>query len=297
MTFRLAFCVLALCLTLPALAALQVIDDEGNTLEFDAPTQRIISLAPHITELLFAAGAGTQVVGTVAYSDHPTEALSVPRVGSYNNVDVETVISLQPDLVIAWGSSTRHAHLDHLAALGIPVFISEPRSLDDIAHSLQRLGLIAGTESQAEAAAATFRTRLQRLSAYTNRTPVRVFYQVSPQPLMTVSDDHLISAVIRLCGGENVFGALAPLAPHIDVESVIAANPEAIVASGIDASRPAWLNEWQRWGTLTAVRNDHLFHIHPDLIQRHTPRILEGAERLCQHLETVRNVREQSKNR
>ena len=273
----------------PALAQLTLSDDTGRTLSLPAPAQRIVSLAPHVTELLFAAGAGAKLVGVVAYSDYPEAAKSLPQVGGYTQIDLEAIAALRPDLVIAWQSGNRDAHLGRLEALGIPVYVNEPRSLDDVAHSLLQFGRLAGTEAAAETAAGAFRARHAELAArYSAQPPVRTFYQIWDRPLMTVSDAHLIADVIRLCGGSNVFGGLSQLAPTIGVEAVLAANPEAIVASGMGDARPEWLDQWARWPQLEAAARDNLFFIPPELIQRHTPRILEGAARLCEQLEQAR---------
>lgn len=283
----------ALWTSLPSGAApIEVRDDAGHPVVLTDVATRIISLAPHITELLYAAGAGSKVVGVVAYSDFPPEAQALPKVGSFTNVDMEMVAALRPDLVVAWSSGNRDAHLDKLRALGIPVYLNEPRTLDDIPRSLEVLGTLAGTDVVAQRSADDFRTRLAGLAGtYRDRPRVRMFYQIWNQPLMTVNDAHLISDVIRLCAGENVFGDLDQLAPRISEEAVLAANPEAIVASGMGESRPEWLNAWQRWSSLDAVQRDNLFFVPPDLLQRHTPRILEGALQLCVHLDTARSRR------
>ena len=265
---------LACCLTYaPAHAAeIRITDDSGAEVILRQPASRIVSLAPHLTELLFAAGAGDQVVGVVSYSDYPEAAKALPQVGSYTNVDMEALAALKPDLVVAWKSGNRNAHLDRLAALGVAIYVNEPRNLDDVAHSLENLGRLAGTEAEAQAAASQFRTRLQRLrSQYSNQAAVRTFYQVWDRPLMTINGAHLIGDVIRLCGGENIFADLPQLAPTISIESVLSANPDAIVASGMGEERPEWLDQWRRWPSLTAVSRDNLFFIPPAIIQRHTP--------------------------
>jgi iron complex transport system substrate-binding protein len=273
----------------PAAAELTIRDDTGRELRLPAPARRIVSLAPHVTEILFAAGAGARIVGVVAYSDYPDEARSLPQVGGYGNVDIEAVAALKPDLVIAWESGNRSAHLDKLEALGIPVYLNEARSFEDVARSLEAFGRLAGTEEAAYRAAAEFRTRRDALAArHRDRAPVRMFYQIWNQPLMTVNGAHLISDVMRLCGGENVFAHLAQLAPTIGIEAVLAANPEVIVASGMGEARPEWLDQWARWPGLAANRSGNLYFIPPDLIQRHGPRILGGAERLCAFLEEAR---------
>ncbi len=270
-------------------AQVTVTDDAGREVRLAAPAQRIVALAPHVTEVLFAAGAGTNVVGAVEYSNYPEAANAIPRVGGYSNVDMEAVAALRPDLVIAWKSGNRSVHLDKLEALGIPVYVNEARSFEGVARSIEVFGRLAGTHEQARIAADTFRQRKQVLEQqHAQRPPVRTFYQIWNQPLQTVNDEHLISDVIRLCGGQNVFGGLAQLAPRIGVESVLAADPEVIVASGMGEARPEWLDEWRRWPALRASRSNNLFFIPPDLLQRHTPRILDGAEQLCGFLEEAR---------
>lgn len=273
----------------PLRAEVVATDDIGRELRLAQPARRIVSLAPHITELLFAAGAGERVVGAVAYSDYPEAARSLPRVGGYGNIDMEAVAALQPDLVVAWKTGNRDAHLEKLAALGIPVYVNEPRSFDDVARSLENLARLAGSEAAGRAAAEAFEARKQALATrYAARPKVRMFYQIWDRPLMTINDAHLISDAIRLCGGENVFGSLPQLAPTISVESVLAADPEVIVASGMGEARPDWLDAWKRWPRLKATALENLFFIPPDLIQRHTPRLLDGATRLCEFLDEAR---------
>jgi len=278
--------------TTTARAEIVVTDDAGRQLRLAAPAKRIVSLAPHVTELLYAAGAGDKVVGAVSYSDYPEAATKLPRVGGYNNVDLEAVAALKPDLVVAWKTGNRNGNLDRLAALGIPVYVNEPRELEDVATSLETLGRLAGTQLSAFHAATAFRERQKTLQQrYGKRPVVRTFYQIWNQPLMTVNGEHLISKVIALCGGENVFAGLPQLAPNIGTEAVLAADPEAIVASGMGEARPEWLDQWKNWDKLTATQRGNLFFIPPDLIQRHTPRILDGASRLCAQLEEARSRR------
>ncbi|MDP1607128.1 MAG: cobalamin-binding protein [Rhodocyclaceae bacterium] len=277
-----------------ARAEVVVTDDTGATVRLKEPARRIVSLAPHVTETLFAAGAGGKLVGAVDYSDFPEAARRVPRVGGYSKLDLEAIAALKPDLVVGWASGNSPAHIEKIRALGIPVYLAQPERIDDVAKNLERYGELAGTSAVALDAAAAFRSRLQTLrEKYGTRPKVRTFYQIWQQPLMTVGGGQVISDVIRLCGGENVFADLKPLAPKVTVEAVLKANPEVIIASGMGESRPEWLDDWRQWQTLAAVKRDNLFFIPPDLIQRHTPRLVEGAERLCGHLETARGRRAQ----
>ncbi len=279
-----------------ATAEVSVVDDSGATVRLAQPAKRIVSLAPHITETLFAAGAGERLVATVDYSDYPAAAQTLPRVGGYSRFDLEAVAALKPDLVLAWQSGNAAAHLDKLRKLGLPLYISQPNRIEDVASEIERLGVLAGSSAVGQTVARQFRERLAQLQKrYSNRPTVRTFYQIWTQPIMTVGGKQIISDVVRLCGGENVFAQLDTLAPTVNVEAVIAANPEAIVASGMggpqSSSRPEWLDDWKRWTSMTAVARNNLFFVPPELIQRHTPRLLDGAEHLCQHLETTRSRR------
>lgn len=286
----LALCAIALAAT--ARAEIVVTDDAGATLRLKAPARRIVSLAPHVTETLFAAGAGRYLVGAVDYSDYPEAARKIPRVGGYAKLDLEAVAALKPDLAVGWASGNAPAHIEKLRALGIPVYLAQPERIDDVAANLERYGELAGTQAAARTAADAFRTRLAELrTQYGTRPAVRTFYQIWKQPLMTVGGGQVISHVIQLCGGTNVFADLKPLAPKVTVEAVIAADPEVIVASGMGEARPEWLDDWRQWTNMTAVRRDNLYFIPPDLLQRHTPRLVEGAARLCVHLETARGKR------
>lgn len=283
------FCLIALLAASPVLAEIVVKDDAGQFVRLAQPARRIVSLSPHITENLFAIGAGGRVVGTVDFSNHPEAAKRIPRVGGYEKIDLEAVAALRPDLVLAWESGNIASHVAKLKAIGLPVVLTETRRIEDVPADLERLGALTGNGEAARAVAARFRERLAALRAsYSARPKVATFYQVWNQPLMTVGGGQIISDAIRLCGGENVFGALRQMAAAVTVEAVLAADPEAIVASGMDESRPEWLDDWRRWPALTAVARNNLFFVHPDHLQRHTPRILDGIERLCQHLETAR---------
>lgn len=281
-----------LCFAPVARAELVVTDANGASVRLAAPAQRIVSLAPHITELLYAAGAGGRLVGVVEYSDYPAQAKKLPRVGGYTRPDLEAILSLKPDLVLAWYSGNPPAALEKLKALGIAVHVSQPDRMADVAAELERYGILAGTEPAAHAAAAAFRARYESLKLrYSQRPPVAVFYQIWKQPLMTVNDKQIISDAIRLCGGRNVFGSLPVLAPTVTVEAVLAANPEAIIASGMGDERPEWLDDWRRWTAITAVKQGNLYFIPPQEIQRHTPRLLDGTEKLCRALEAARAKR------
>ncbi len=291
MSKRLPFLIFAVASGL-ALADVSVVDDTGAAVRLERPARRIVTLAPHLAETVFAAGAGDKLAGAVEYSDYPVAAGKVPKVGGYSRLDLEAIVALKPDLIIAWQTGNAPANIDKLRGLGFPIYVSQPNRLEDVAGEIERLGQLAGTSEAADAAARRFRARLADLrKQYGGRPTVRTFYQIWKQPLSTIGGRQIISSVIRLCGGENVFGGLETIAPVVTVEAVVAANPEAIVASGMGESRPDWLDDWKRWPAVTAVARNNLFFVPPELIQRHTPRLLDGAEALCRHLETARSRR------
>lgn len=281
--------VLLCCLLPSAMAEIRLQDDMGRTLVLEKPAQKIVSLAPHLTEVIFAAGAGDKLVGAVSYSDYPPEAAAIPRVGSYNSVSLEALVALQPDLVFAWRSGSGEEIVSRLEALGLKVYVEEPRKLEDVAHSLRMVGVLTASQATADAAADQFLHTLHTLrNTYTKRRPVSVYYQIWDEPLLTLNDDHIISDVLRLCGGSNVFGHAIPLVSRISAEAVIRADPQVIIASGMSEARPEWLDAWRSWDSMQAVSNDQLYFVPPDILQRHTPRIVQGAKILCEHLQGAR---------
>lgn len=283
-----------LCLAAQALSAIEVEDALGRKLVFEKPAMRVVSLAPHMTEVAFAAGAGKQLVGAVAYSDYPEAAKAIPQVGSYDNVSYESLVALKPDLVLAWRSGNGDEIIARLQSLGLTVYVDEPRTLDDVARSLRDVGKLTGNDAAAEVAAGQFLQQLSHLrETYSSREEISVYYQIWDEPLMTLNGDHMISDVVRLCGGRNVFADSIALVSRISVESVVRADPQVVIASGMDKARPEWLDEWRKWTSMTAVKNEQLYFVPPDVLQRHTPRIIEGATLLCEHLQKAREFYQQ----
>ena len=265
-------------------------DDAGHTITLAAPATRIVSLAPNITELLFYIGAGAYVIGADEYSDYPDAAKAIPRVSNYATANYELILSLAPELVFGWQSGNGQIP-GRVRALGFPVFEVEPRRLEDIPALFLRLGRLVGREDQARPLAADFTRRLEALRhGQRGKAPVRVFYQIWNEPLMTLNDSHIVSDVIALCGGLNVFGSAVPLVPYVSIEAVLEADPQVIIASGSDDGRPAWMEMWKAWPAISAVREEHVFSIPPDLMQRHSVRILDGAELLCGFLDQARRT-------
>ncbi|NUO85417.1 MAG: cobalamin-binding protein [Cupriavidus sp.] len=281
---------------LPATATVSVIDDAGQTVTLAQPARRVVSLAPHVTEMLFAAGAGDRIVGTVNYSDYPPQARAIARVGDNKALDLERIAALKPDLIVVWRHGNAQKQADRLRALGIPLFYSEPRRLAAIPDNIEKLGTLVGTEATARRAADGFRQQVETLrKTYAARAPVTVFYQVWQQPLMTLNGQHLVSDMLALCGGRNLFAAEAPLVPTVSVEAVIAGNPEAMVTAGMGATRSDQplpdFEMWRRWKQVTAVARNNLFVIDGDLINRAGPRVVQGAAQICKDLDTARSRR------
>jgi len=280
---------LSLSFSLQAHATGRVADDLGGTIALDVPARRIVSLAPNLTELLFSAGAGSWIVGTVEYSDYPPPARSIPRIGRSGSINLERIAALKPDLVVAWASGNSPKAIAGLREFGFPVYVVQPRHLKDIVRTLEHLGELAGTEKIAQAQAEGFSRRFHALAArFADRAPVRVFYQILDPQLITVNGQHLISEILRICGGVNVFDTLPVLAPVVNEEAVLKADPDAIIAAGVDADWNAWLAHWQTRPALTAVRNHALYRISADLIHRDTLRVLDGAAQVCEAIEDAR---------
>ena len=287
-----AITILFLAVTTTAHAEVCATDDKDREVCLDEPAERIISLSPGATELLFAAGAGDDVVGVVNYSDYPEAAKELPIIGSLKRLDVERILSLSPDLVIVWVTGNPKEQTERLKELDLTLYYLEPRDFEGIASAIERLSTLADTEEAGHREADRFRSGIESLrEEYGDADPVPVFYQVWDQPLMTVNGDHFIHEVIELCGGENVYAELDRLVPRIDRESVLKRNPEAVVAGGMGEENRDWLEEWKEYDSLTATERENLFFVNPSTLQRPTPRLLEGGATLCEKLETARERR------
>ncbi|HET6629101.1 MAG TPA: helical backbone metal receptor [Woeseiaceae bacterium] len=252
--------------------------------------RRIVTLAPHLAELVFAVGAGDRLVGVSAYTDRPQAAAALPVVGDAFSLDQERLALLEPDLLLAWESGTPAHVVDELRGRGYRVASIRTRGLGDVAAALERIGALTGQREQASRAAAGFRAGLERLAArYGGAPPISVFYQVSQQPLYTINGEHYVSELVETCGGRNVFAEIGELAPMVSVEAVLARNPEVMLASS--DSPPDAFAVWQRWPDLAANRFDNYFRLPANEIGRATPRLLKAGETLCRVLERAREHR------
>ena len=248
---------------------------------------RIVSLAPSLTELAFAAGAGDAMVGTVEYSDYPAAARALPRVGDAWSVDAEAVLALRPDLVLAWPSGTPAGTVSRLRSLGVHVVEIPTFRLADVATALRSVGHIAGTEVVAEEAAQRYEAGIRDLRAsHAGARRVGVFVEIDDEPLYTVSGRHVISEVVELCGGSNVFADLPQLAPAVAIEAVLARDPEVILSTDDTISDPAAL--WRRWSGMKAVKAGTIYSMSSDTLTRSTPRLAVGAGEVCAALDDAR---------
>lgn len=274
---------LGLCISLKAYA-LDVLDDSGQRVHLTHPAQRIVSLAPDLTEILFAIGAGNKIVGVIKGSDYPEAAKKYPVIASYNSVDRERLQTLHPDLIVVWSeSSFRFA----LQKGSVPIYYSHPNQLQDIPRTMEKLGILAGVSPVAHKAAQSLQARLDFLQKkYADQPPVTVFYELWHDPLITVTQKSWINEAIQLCGGENIFKNLQGVAPVVTLEAVLLKNPDMIVST---ESSTNWKTKWLQWHTLTATQHHYLFSIPPDWLERAGPRLILGTEALCEVIEKVRH--------
>ncbi|MEO8164688.1 MAG: cobalamin-binding protein [Betaproteobacteria bacterium] len=283
----LAFFSYAFSAAMPA-AAFTLTDDAGAVLQFGRPAQRVISLSPHLTEMMYAIGAGERLVGVVRGSDYPAEAQALPQVGDAAGLDFERILNARPDVILAWGSGNRGIDIARLRALGLAVVVLEPRRLPDVPRHLALLGELTGLRDRAQEVARGFDLRLAALKyRYAARPRMRVLVEIWHQPLLTVNGDHIISKVLELCGAQNIFAGLPRLAGEVSLEQVLVSDPDAIVV-GSEAG-DAGVGNWLAFPYLKAVRAGRVFSIAADQITRQTPRILDAAETLCAGLDKARN--------
>lgn len=277
-------------LSAPVLSEVRVVDDLGRSLVLSQPAERVISLAPHITENLYSVGAGEQLVAAVSYSDYPEAAKALPRVGDFANLNIERILSLKPDLVVAWIDGSSSAQLGRLEQLGIPVLRESPDSFAEIATSLRRLGVLTGNDREAERVAADLEARVGYLrERFQAQPPLTVFYQLWHQPLITSNRSQLIDRIVRLCGGRNIFADRPEIAPRVNLEAVIAADPDVIL-SGVEKHDPQWREQWKRWTQMKAVKHGFLFATDADQVHRATLRALAGAEAVCEQFDQARQT-------
>ncbi len=265
--------------------------DDGQQVILQQPAQRVISLAPHLTELIYAAGAGDKLVAVSAYSDYPEAAKSLPQVGDASNLDLERIVMLKPDLVLAWKSNVSPFAVERLRRLSIPVYVTETRRLAGIPKLLRSIGTLMGTTSTAEHAAQNFADRVRDLEeGARGQTIIPTFIEIWHDPLLSVNDEHIMSEVVSLCGGRNILANAPILTPSIGLETLLEADPGAIIGGGSAATADDFTPVWEKHTSLAAVRKRSVFFVNPDWIQRAAPRILLGAKVICEGLPALAQV-------
>ncbi len=289
---RLAVALLAAAMlagTLGVRAAEGFADDAGQRVVIEAPARRIVTLAPHLAELAFAAGAGDRVVGVSSYTDWPDAARALPVLAANGEVDLERLVAAQPDLVLAWTSGVPRQQVARIERLGIRVVSVEIRRLEDIALWLRRIGRLAGTEAHAERVAARYERDLAALvAAHRGRADVATFYEIWHDPLMTLSGAHLVSQILSICGGRNVYADASVLAPVVSLEDLIATRPTAVLVAAPPEQAERWMGAWRSDPRLVAVGARHVERIDPALANRMGPRVLDGVRAVCAALERAR---------
>jgi iron complex transport system substrate-binding protein len=276
----------------PASTVRTVTDDSARAVQVRAAPLRIVSLSPGATEMLFAAGAGREVVATVEYSDVPPEARGVVRIGDAVSIDLERLVRIHPDVVVAWPAGGNPAQREKIARLDIPVYEQEAKRLAELAPSIRRLGVLAGSASQADAAARAIEARLESLrrtyaGAEDAARQPSVLLEVWNRPIYTVGGQHLMTDALELCGARNVFADLPEAAPVLDIEAIIARDPDIIIAAGPPGESAAWLTDWKRFTTLRAVRTQRLVAFEDQGLSRLGPSVLDATEALCRAIANV----------
>lgn len=286
-----AWCATGAAATAPS-APIALRDDRGRTVSLAKPATRIVTLSPHLAEIVFAAGAGASVVGVSARSDFPQDARRLPVVSDAGRIDLERVVALRPDLVLAWLSGNPSRQLELLERRGIPLLAIEVRHLDDIPRLLRLVGAAAGRGETAESAALHAELSVRMLVArYAGLRKLRVFVEIWNEPLMTVSGSHLISDVLQICGGKNVYAKAAALILAVSPETLLLLRPEVVIMSSGAGTEAEQAGRWRRLALLPAVQQGALYAIDPDLLHRQGPRLIEAAWTMCEQLEQARAAR------
>tara|TARA_R110001592_G_scaffold134398_2_gene350099 strand:+ start:384 stop:1229 length:846 start_codon:yes stop_codon:yes gene_type:complete len=259
-----------------------------------AAPQRIVALAPHIVEMLFDIGVGDQIVGTVEYADYPEAALKIPRIGGYHGIQIEKVLALKPDLVIVWQSGNKVSDIEQMEKMGLKIAYSQPHAIEDVASELRTLGQLTGHEVQAEMVANRYVQRLEKLrQRYASQhqakiKPMKVFYQLWPEPMRTINKETLINQMIEVCQGQNVFADNPTPYPQIGIENVIVAQPEIIIYPDEKSTIEQPIIDWRKWPEIPAVKHNRFVRVNADLMHRFSTRMLDGIEDMCEKIDAFR---------
>lgn len=254
-----------------------------------AAPQRIVALAPHIVEMLFDIGAGDKIVGTVEYADFPKAALKIPRVGGYHGIQIEKILALKPDLVVVWQSGNKVSDIEQLEKMGLNIIYSKPHKIEDVADELRKLGKLTGHDIQANTVADRYTQRLKTLrEQHADIAPMKVFYQLWPEPMRTINKETLINQLIEVCQGQNVFAENPTAYPQIGIENVIVAQPEIIILPDEKSNKEQPIIDWHKWPEIPAAKHNRFIRVNADLMHRFSTRMLEGIEDMCKKINAYR---------
>lgn len=257
--------------------------------QLKANNKRIVALAPHIVEMLYDIGAGEQIIGTVEYADYPEDALKIPRIGGYHGMQVEKLLALQPDLIIAWKAGNKIDDIEKLQRLGLPVVFSEPKDIADVANEVRYFGKLTGRAEKAEVVAQSFERRLQNIKAtQQDKAHLKTFYQLWSEPMMSVNKNTWIHQLLTICKADNVFANSTTSYPQISIENVMLTQPEVIVIPDEKSKKAQPKIDWQKWTEIPAVKKNQILGVDADLLHRYSTRMLDGLEDLCFKIDTFR---------
>jgi iron complex transport system substrate-binding protein len=263
-----------------------VIDDNNQTITLNEPAKRIVSLTPHLSEIVFFLGHEEKLVARDSASDFPESIKHIPSIGNSANLNTEAILALKPDLILAWKSGNTQKQIKQLQSFDIPIFFSEPRTLNDISENMEKISvLLSGNKNEEKIKSFTSRIKTLEETFSKNKENLRVFYQVWQEPLMTLNGEHLVSEIIKLCRGENIFSDQKILAPQVSLEALIQRNPQLIILGDKNKNVKSY---WGKWKSIEAVRNNNFIFVNSDLLVRPGPRILEGVEQVCQGINKAR---------
>ena len=242
-----------------------------------AAVERVVSLAPSLSEIVVELDSADLLVGVLDAGERPPALESVPSVGRYGQLDIERLLSLKPDLLLLWPGSVGPAQREQLSRLGIPTYVAEPHRLDQLTTQIEDIARQLGRPERGQALAADLRRQLDALrQRYRRDVPLRVFYQVWDQPLYTVGGGQIISDALEVCGARNVFADLRLPAPQVSIESVLARNPEVILAGS-----QAQLDAWKAWPQVTAVSQGQLLRVIDKGLERPSGQMIQATAALC----------------
>ena len=259
-------------------------DALGRKITVPDPPKRIVSLAPNITEILYALDIGHRVVGVTVYSDYPDEAKQKPKVGSYVNLNIEKIVSLKPDLIIGTYGGNPKATVFRLEDLGFPVYITRTETVAEMLTMIEHIGTITYTSKKASVLANTLRERIDAVtSKVRNAEHPLVLLEINAKPLITTGSGSFQHEIIRLAGGRNLAGDSPARYPQYSLEDIVKKGPDVILISTMDRSGllEQYKAEWMRWENIPAVRNGRIYFINSDLIDRASPRIVDGLEEMA----------------